>query len=59
MRDLTSCRYLRRSGEQCTAEAVDDQADLLLCAKHLGKALVLLQEAGVPVERLLAARRPG
>lgn len=28
------CRYLRRNGEQCTGEAADAEAEVLLCIKH-------------------------
>lgn len=38
-----TCRYLRRSGEQCTAEALDPTADILLCSKHLARALALVR----------------
>lgn len=40
------CRYLRRNGEQCSAEAVDDSPDahVLICAKHLARALQLVEE---------------
>ena len=33
------CRYLRRNGEQCTAEAVDPAADVLLCIKHMARVV--------------------
>lgn len=45
----TQCRYLRANGEQCTAEAVDADAEILLCLKHFGRASKLI----------LAARRLG
>lgn len=35
----TQCRYLRRSGDQCTAEAVDPTADVLLCIKHMARVV--------------------
>ena len=39
------CRYLRRSGERCTAEAAaaDHYAEVLLCVKHLGRAMELVR----------------
>ena len=40
---LTRCRYLRRDANQCTAEAVDPDAEILLCTKHLARALELVQ----------------
>jgi len=33
------CRYLRRSGDQCTAEAADPHADVLLCIKHMARVV--------------------
>lgn len=46
------CRYLRRNDEQCTAEAVDPVGEVLLCTKHLGRAMEMLKAAAarqVPV----------
>lgn len=37
------CRYRRRNDEMCTGEAVDPDADILLCAKHLGRAMSLFR----------------
>lgn len=33
-----TCRYLRRSGDLCTAEVIDPDGDVLLCSKHLARA---------------------
>jgi len=44
---MTRCRYLRRNDAQCTAEAVAEDEDLLLCSKHLARALELLQRKGI------------
>lgn len=41
------CRYLRRSGEQCTGEATNPDGDVLLCTKHLARLLVELQHLGL------------
>lgn len=41
----TQCRYLRRNAQQCTAEAVDPDADILLCSKHLARAMELYRSA--------------
>lgn len=38
-----TCRVIRRNGNQCTAEAVDPEADLLICTEHLARALRLIQ----------------
>jgi hypothetical protein len=43
---MTRCRYLRRNDQQCTAEAVDETGEVLLCTKHLGRALELLKRYG-------------
>lgn len=40
---IITCRYLRRSGTQCTAEAVHPDGDILLCTEHLGLALAFLR----------------
>lgn len=36
------CRYLRLSDRQCTGEAVDPDGDVLLCSKHLARAMVMI-----------------
>jgi len=35
----SQCRYLRRNGEQCTGEAADPNADVLLCIKHMARVV--------------------
>ncbi|MFI6329870.1 hypothetical protein ACIBBG_16405 [Micromonospora chersina] len=40
---LIRCRYLRRNNAQCTAEAVDPDGQVLLCTKHLARALQLIR----------------
>lgn len=37
------CRYLRRNDEQCTGEVLDPNADVLLCGKHVARAMRLVQ----------------
>ena len=44
MTRIITCRYLRRDGNQCTAEALDPDADILLCAKHTALVMTLVQE---------------
>lgn len=44
---LTRCRYRRRNDDMCTAEAVDPDAEILLCQKHLGRAVALVRHAAV------------
>ncbi|WP_165959106.1 hypothetical protein [Actinomadura sp. KC345] len=36
---LTRCRYLRKNDQQCTAEAVDPNAEVLLCTKHMARVV--------------------
>jgi hypothetical protein len=45
MAAYVTCRILKRSGNQCTAEAVDPSAELLICTGHLAKAQRLIHEA--------------
>lgn len=46
MTRLTRCRYVTRDGNRCTAEAVEDDAEVDLCIEHLGRALELLRRRG-------------
>lgn len=39
---LTRCRYLRRNDQQCTGEAIDPDAPILLCLKHAGRVMALV-----------------
>lgn len=45
------CRYLTRHANQCTGEPVDatEQAELLLCTRHLADALELLKARGFTI----------
>lgn len=38
------CRYLRKSGEQCTAEVLDPNAPVLLCSKHTARLVEHVRE---------------
>lgn len=49
----TTCRYLRRSGNLCTAEVVDEHGEVLLCAKHLARAMEMIETR----RRLFVAQR--
>jgi len=40
---LARCRYRRRNDEMCTGEVVDPDGEVLLCGKHLARALQLVQ----------------
>lgn len=42
---VVTCRYLKAYNTQCTAEAVDAGADIMLCARHLAEAMRLAREA--------------
>lgn len=38
----TRCRYLVEHNDPCSGEAVDPVGEILLCARHLGLALELV-----------------
>lgn len=40
-----TCRVLTGRGVQCTAEAVDPNAELKICTRHLSEAVRLLKDA--------------
>lgn len=40
-----TCRVLSGRGVQCTAEAVDPNAELKICTRHLAEAQRLIHEA--------------
>jgi hypothetical protein len=40
---LVRCRYLGRRDDRCTAEAVDPDGEILLCAGHLARAMELIR----------------
>jgi hypothetical protein len=42
---IVRCRVLNRLSDQCTGEAVDPQAELKICARHLAEAQRLIHEA--------------
>lgn len=42
---IVTCRYTKPFGHQCTAEAVDPEAEILLCTAHLAAAQRLIQDA--------------
>ncbi|MFG3586595.1 hypothetical protein [Streptomyces sp. NPDC047990] len=42
---IVTCRVLSGRGTQCTGEAVDPNAELLICARHLAEAQRLIHEA--------------
>lgn len=50
-----TCRVLSGRGVQCTAEAVDPNAELKICTRHLAEALRLVDAAR---ERGRNARTP-
>lgn len=41
---MNQCRYLRKSGERCTAEVADPDESILLCTKHLAAAWSLVED---------------
>ncbi|MET9876553.1 hypothetical protein ABZZ36_18290 [Actinacidiphila glaucinigra] len=40
-----TCRVLSGRGNQCTAEAVDAEAELKICSRHLAEAQRLIHAA--------------
>lgn len=42
---IVRCRMLDKRGNQCTAEAVSPDAEILVCTRHLGQAYRLVIEA--------------
>lgn len=38
------CSIIRRSGERCTAEALDAGADVLICSKHAARVVRLIRD---------------
>lgn len=50
------CRYLRRSGERCSAEVADEHGDVLLCVKHLARAVAMAKARTVAARKTEAAR---
>lgn len=42
---IVTCRVLSGRGNQCTGEAVDRDAELKICARHLGEAQRLIHAA--------------
>ena len=45
MASYVTCRVLNGRGNQCTAEAVDPNAELKICVRHLAEAQRLIHEA--------------
>jgi len=43
------CRYLDRFGGQCTGQPADPNGEILLCLRHLGRAIDLLGDHGYTV----------
>jgi len=46
-----TCRVLSGRGIQCTAEAVQADAELKICARHLAEAMRLIQDAQQRADR--------
>lgn len=54
---MVRCRYLRRNEQQCTAEVVDELGEILLCTKHLGRAMELLNRHSAALAQALVVTR--
>lgn len=37
------CRYRRRNDDMCTGEAVNPDGEVLLCTKHLARAMQMVR----------------
>lgn len=48
-----TCRMVNMYGDQCTGEALDATAEVLICAEHTAKVMRMVNEA-MPTKR----RRP-
>lgn len=53
-----TCRVLSGRGVQCTAEAVDPNAELKICARHLAEAQRLIHQAFQRASRGGSGARP-
>lgn len=42
---IVRCRVLNKQSNPCTAEAVDPNAELLICTRHLAEAVRLWNDA--------------
>lgn len=40
----SQCSIVRRSGDRCTAEALDPNGDVLICSKHAARVMQMLRE---------------
>lgn len=40
---IVRCRMLNAKSDPCTAEALDEQGEVLICARHAGLVLELVQ----------------
>jgi hypothetical protein len=52
---IVTCRVLNRNGNQCTGEAVDETAELLICTRHLAEAQRLIHGAFQRAQRKRSA----
>jgi len=43
------CRFYSRYANRCTGEAVDPAGEILICQRHLGYAMELLQAQGFTI----------
>jgi hypothetical protein len=58
MASYVTCRVLSGRGTQCTAEAVDPNAELKICVRHLAEAQRLIHEAFRQASRGAEETRP-
>ncbi|WP_405841587.1 hypothetical protein [Streptomyces sp. NBC_01518] len=54
MAAYVTCRILNRNGNQCTAEAVDPSAELLICTGTWPKRFASCAQLGFRISRCVA-----
>lgn len=50
---VVHCRVTNRYGNRCTAEALDPNADVLICMRHTALVIELLAKKGLSATRAL------
>lgn len=55
---IVRCRYLAHHDERCTAEATMPDGDVLLCIKHMARAIAVLDSVGYTVLPPASSRQP-
>lgn len=48
---IVTCRYLKAYDTQCTAEALDPDGEVLICARHAAKVMRTVQAAEAALDK--------